>query len=190
MNQTENKITTKQLKLNPKEQAFIREYVKDFNGAKAATRAGYSKKTAEVKASQLLRKVNIQNILSEMTKKFEDDAELKVKDLQRHLRKIIEAKVTDFIHFNESGVSFVKNSDEFPPEVAGVLQSVTVVENHNQDGNMTLRSSVKLHDKLKAIELYGKTIGAFLDRVEHLGNGPVIIMLPEEDQEGKVWPRP
>ena len=183
-------MSKKERELNPKEQAFIREYVKDFNGTKAATRAGYSAKTANEQGARLLAKVSIQNALSKMTEQFEEDAELKVKDLQRHLRKIIEAKVTDFIHFNESGVSFVKNSDEFPPEVAGVLQSITVVENHSQDGNMTLRSSVKLHDKLKAIELYGKTIGAFLDRVEHLGNGPVIIMLPEEDQEGKVWPRP
>jgi len=176
--------------MNPKEQAFVREYVKDFNGKKAAIRAGYSAKTAESKASQLLRKVNVQNALQSILQRAEEKAELKLEDLQRHLQKIIEAKVTDFVHFNESGVSFVKNSDEFPREVAGVLQSVTVIENHTQDGSMTLRSSVKLHDKLKAIELYGKTIGAFLDRVEHTGSGPVIIMLPDEDQEGKVWPKP
>ncbi len=41
--------------LNPKRLAFCREYVKDRNGTQAATRAGYSPKTASTQAEQLLR---------------------------------------------------------------------------------------------------------------------------------------
>ena len=35
--------------MTPKQAAFVSEYVIDYNGAKAAERAGYSKKTAAVK---------------------------------------------------------------------------------------------------------------------------------------------
>ncbi len=39
--------------LSPRRERFCQEYVKDLNGTQAAIRAGYSPKTATVKASQL-----------------------------------------------------------------------------------------------------------------------------------------
>lgn len=42
-------------KMVPKVRAFINEYLKDFNGTKAAIRAGYSPKSAHVKACTLLK---------------------------------------------------------------------------------------------------------------------------------------
>ncbi len=46
-------------KLTIKEKTFIREYCKDFNGTRAAIKAGYSKKSAGVIASQNLNRLNI-----------------------------------------------------------------------------------------------------------------------------------
>ena len=40
--------------LNPKQQSFVEEYLKDLNGAQAAIRAGYSPNRAEQTASRLL----------------------------------------------------------------------------------------------------------------------------------------
>jgi phage terminase small subunit len=45
--------------LSFKQAAFVREYLKDFNGTQAAIRAGYSEKTAESQASTLLRNPKI-----------------------------------------------------------------------------------------------------------------------------------
>jgi phage terminase small subunit len=52
--------------LNPKQQAFIAEYLKDFNGKQAAIRAGYSKKgdVAKTAASELLTIPNVQQEIS------------------------------------------------------------------------------------------------------------------------------
>ncbi len=44
--------------------AFVREYGKDFNGSKAAVRAGYSPKGASVQANRLLKMPSIRRILS------------------------------------------------------------------------------------------------------------------------------
>jgi hypothetical protein len=52
--------------LRPKQQAFIREYLKDRNGAAAAVRAGYSAHTAKVIASRLTAQVNIRAAIDEM----------------------------------------------------------------------------------------------------------------------------
>jgi Terminase small subunit len=50
-------------KLNPKQQSFVNEYLKDKNGTQAAIRAGYSKHTAPEIASRLLRNVKVQKAL-------------------------------------------------------------------------------------------------------------------------------
>jgi phage terminase small subunit len=42
------------MELNPRYLAFCEEYIKDHNGAQAAIRAGYSRRTANVQASKLL----------------------------------------------------------------------------------------------------------------------------------------
>lgn len=45
--------------LTPKQEAFVREYLIDLNGTQAAIRAGYSPKTANEQAAQLLAKLSI-----------------------------------------------------------------------------------------------------------------------------------
>ncbi len=60
--------------LSDKQKAFVREYLKDSNGKQAAIRAGYSPKTAESKASQLLRLVKVRALLEEKTKPLDENA--------------------------------------------------------------------------------------------------------------------
>ena len=63
-------------KLNPKQEAFCREYVIDSNGKQAAIRAGYSKKTAEVQASRMLSYVKVQEYIQSMRDKATSKTEL------------------------------------------------------------------------------------------------------------------
>ena len=44
---------------NKRHETFCQEYAKDYNGAAAAVRAGYSERCAAAQASRLLRNVNI-----------------------------------------------------------------------------------------------------------------------------------
>ncbi|MGM9544521.1 MAG: terminase small subunit [Romboutsia timonensis] len=52
--------------LNEKQKQFCNEYIIDFNGTQAAIRSGYSKKTANEQAAQLLAKLSIQTYLKEL----------------------------------------------------------------------------------------------------------------------------
>lgn len=53
-------------KLNEKQKAFCREYIKDFNATQAATRAGYSKRTGSRHAHRLLKKAEILAYIEEL----------------------------------------------------------------------------------------------------------------------------
>jgi phage terminase small subunit len=49
--------------LNNKQQAFISEYLTDYNATQAAIRAGYSKRSASSIGEELLRKPEINNVI-------------------------------------------------------------------------------------------------------------------------------
>ena len=55
-------------KLNDKQVFFCKEYIVDFNATQAAIRTGYSEKTANRIASQLLSKLDIQELIAEYVK--------------------------------------------------------------------------------------------------------------------------
>ena len=59
--------------LNDRKRNFIREYVTDHHGAQAAIRAGYSKKGASSKASQLLANVNIKRHIRRLERQITND---------------------------------------------------------------------------------------------------------------------
>ena len=50
-------------KLTPKQEAFVEEYVKDYNGAGACRRAGYKEKYADRVALQLLEKKHVRDAI-------------------------------------------------------------------------------------------------------------------------------
>lgn len=50
--------------LPPKQRKLVIEYLRDLHQRNAAIRAGYSEKTAEVQASQLLRKLKVQQAVN------------------------------------------------------------------------------------------------------------------------------
>ena len=51
--------------LNPRQQRFVQEYLVDFNATQAAIRAGYSRKTARIQASQMLRNDKVQKLVAQ-----------------------------------------------------------------------------------------------------------------------------
>ena len=69
----------KKPKLTKKQQMFVKEYIKDLNATQAAIRAGYSAKTANAMASQMLAKLNIQDAvkieMDKRSKRVEIDAD-------------------------------------------------------------------------------------------------------------------
>jgi len=66
----------KELQLNTQQKHFCIEYLKDWNGAQAAIRAGYSKKAAKEQSSRLLTNANIQEEIKEQIRQFLDKAKV------------------------------------------------------------------------------------------------------------------
>lgn len=142
--------------LNPKQQAFVNEYVKDFNGTQAAIRAGYSKKTANEQAAQLLAKLSIQQAVKGFQQKVAQNTEVTVESLILELKKIAFSDVGKYL---EPG-NEVTDIAALPPEVRAAVASVkkTVTE---FDGGSKTSVGFTLHSKLQAIEMLAKHLGFY-----------------------------
>ena len=74
------------MKLTPKQKAFVREYkANGGNGTQAAIKAGYSENTADVIATENLRKPSIREALEKEEKKLQEKYEYTIDDMVREL---------------------------------------------------------------------------------------------------------
>lgn len=100
--------------LNEKQKQFCNEYLIDFNGAQAAIRAGYSKKTANRIASRLLSNVDIQAYLKELIENRNERVKITQDEV---IRDIIEVKnrcmqKAPVMRFDKEDKKYVQVTDE------------------------------------------------------------------------------
>lgn len=150
-------------KLNPLQERFAQEYVIDLNATQAAIRAGYSEKTAGVQACKLLKNVNIQDLIQKAMDKRGQRTEITQDRVLKEIGIIAFAKMGDVATWNPSGVTF-KDSSELTADALASIQFVK--ETTNEFGGSL---EIKQYDKLRALELLGKHLKLFTEKVEHSG---------------------
>lgn len=142
-------------KLTPKQRRFIDEYLIDLNATQAAIRAGYSEKTAYSIGLQNLKKLEIQAEIQKRRNRLQNKLEITQERVLQELAAIAFANGADYAKVVNSGllptVEMIP-TDELPPEKLPAIAGIKA----NQYG-----VEVKLHDKVKALELLGKYLGTF-----------------------------
>lgn len=150
-------------RLTDKQKCFVDQYLIDLNATQAAIRAGYSKKTAEAQASRLLTKVNIQESIRTRQLKLQEKAELTQEMVVNELKKIGFSDMKKYVTWGPGGVT-LKDSSELEDEDAACISEVS--ESKAITGGSI---KFKLHDKVKSLELLGKHLGMFADRIDLQG---------------------
>lgn len=153
-------------KLSAKRQRFVDEYCVDFNGTQAAIRAGYSANSANMQAARLLANDNVRKALDEKRLEIAESNKLKVSDVIDELRNIAFSDITQVLSFNNSKAK-VKSSRKLSEDAKKTIASVSQTQNG---------LTVKMHDKVKALELLGRYLNIFTDRVEVEGCGLGLIL--------------
>ena len=142
-------------KLTPKQRRFIDEYLIDLNATQAAIRAGYSEKTAYSIGLQTLKKLEIQAEIQKRRNRLQSKLEITQERVLQELAAIAFANGADYAKVVNSGllptVEMIP-TEELPPEKLPAIAGIKA----NQYG-----VEVKLHDKVKALELLGKYLGTF-----------------------------
>lgn len=138
--------------LEPLQNAFCEEYVKDHKPRQAAIRAGYKETTAAAQASKLLKNDNVRARINELEAAKRRLYKANRDEILAELTKIAFLDIkTQFEHINEHGVT-LKAFEELD---GTVLSSVN--EKRDKEGNPFIE--VKFHDKMRAIETLLKYTG-------------------------------
>lgn len=150
-------------KLNDKQEMFCLEYLVDLNATQAAIRAGYSEKTANRIASQLLSKLDIQERISELKSKRNERVEINSDWVLSQLVDIHNLDVVDIL----DNVGNFKPIVDWPKPWRIYLSGFDLTELNVGDTETTVRK-IKWPDKVKNLELIGKHVDvqAFKEKVD------------------------
>jgi len=88
-------------KLTPKQEMFCKEYLVDLNATQAATRAGYSEKTAQEQAARLLSNVIIQAEIQARMEKRVDRTEITQDKVLMELAILAFSDLADYLDIIE-----------------------------------------------------------------------------------------
>ena len=163
-------------KLTEKQRRFVDEYLIDLNATQAAIRAGYSVKTAREQASQNLTKLNIQQAISEKMAERSKRTGVNQDRIVLELAKIAFVNAADVIDSDDATIKAGATADD-----TAAIQSVKVKVIPTKEGEGVERE-IRLNDKLKALELLGKHLGMWNDKLDVNLNIPVVIS-GEDDLE-------
>jgi phage terminase small subunit len=157
--------------LTPKQQRFCEEYIVDLNATQAAIRAGYSKKTAGSQGHDLLKKPEIQNFVSSLAEARSEKTKITAENVLRELSLMGFANMQDYMTVQENGTAFVDLSQLTRDQAAAIQEIVTdeYWEGRGEDAVPVKKIKFKLADKRGSLELLGKHLVLFGDKVTHDG---------------------
>ena len=167
-------------KLTAKQQRFCDEYLIDLNATQAAIRAGYSKKTANEQGARLLVNVSIQKKIFELQKEREKRTEITQDSVLHELALIALAKASDYARVVEKAAmvevdgNMVPVLDEDGNQVKYRTVEPILTDELTEDQKKAIAVikkgrdgfEIKPYSKIQALELLGKHLGMFTEKVE------------------------
>ncbi|MCT7911661.1 terminase small subunit [Arcobacter lacus] len=147
------------LKLTPKQKLFCDYYLISLNATEASIKAGYSKKTAKEIGAENLTKPNIKEYLQNSMNKRAEKLEITADKVIGEIAKLAFANTTDILEITDTSIK-IKDLSKLDTSCISSAEEV-----FDKDG-CRVGVKVKLHDKTKNLELLGRHLGLFKDKVE------------------------
>lgn len=166
--------------LTQKQENFCLEYIKSGNGSgayrKAYDASGMTDEAVNVEASRLLDNPKIILRLDDLRDKAEAKSLVTVGKILRELHTLATVDIRQA--FDEQGN--LKAIKDLPEDVARAIASIESFEEYSGRGDkrdpVGYTRKIRMVDKIRALELCGKHLKMFTDKVEHTApeGGPVI----------------
>ena len=149
--------------LTPKQKLFVDEYLIDLNATQAAIRAGYRPDNAEQMGYQLLQKTSVSDAISKAMAERSRRTGINQDRILMELAKIALVNPANVVDFDEATIL-----DSALPEDLAAVASVKVKRFPTKEGE-GIEREIKFYDKTKALNLAGRHLGMFKDKLEISG---------------------
>lgn len=167
--------------LTDKQSQFAREYIIDFNATRAAIRAGYSEASAKSIACDLMAIPNVHDAIEAEMEKRTRRTHVTADRVIKELARVAFSDFRNFAKWDAGGVDLIDSSALSDDDSACVEE---VGETISAQGAKSMK--LKLHSKIRALELLGKHTGAFNLDDEEKGKDLLIkLAYALDDKESK-----
>lgn len=160
-------------KLTDKQKKFIDEYLVDLNATQAAIRAGYKEKAAYRTGAENLRKPQIQEEIQKRMEERQRRTEITQDMVLQELAAIAFARVTDYVSVM-GGMAQVKDTDQLSDSQIAAIAGIKETQNGIE---------VKLGSKEKTLELLGRHLGMWNDKLDVAGDMDMKIVVDYGDED-------
>lgn len=162
--------------MTKKQKRFVEEYLIDLNATQAAIRAGYSPDTAQEQSSRLLSNVMIKTAVAKAMAERSKRTGINQDRVLQELARIGFARITDIMDPATARIREDASNDDL-----ACIQSVKIKPNE-----WGTEREVKLCDKKAALELLGRHLGMWNDKLDLKGVEGVVIVndIPKPDDTG------
>lgn len=172
-------------KLNDRQKRFCDEYLVDLNATQAAIRAGYTAKYANTNAFKLLQNTAIKEYIQQRQTERAERTEITQDMVLRELAIIAFSNAADYASVIEKEGT---DEDGNPVKYRTVEPVLTGDLSDNQKKALAVIKKgrdgfeIKPYDKVRALELLGKHLGMFTEKVDLTGqvNNPFAGMSTED----------
>ncbi len=155
-------------RLTPKQAIFYGEYIKDFNGTRAALAIGVSEKSAAVFAARMLRNDKVAAAIEAWKERQQQRLEITAERVLDELRKLATFDSRNLYDKQGNRIPVHLLDDVTAAAVAAVEDETT--ETIVEDRKTVRRNQrIKMADKGQNLERLGRYFKLFTDRLEHDG---------------------
>lgn len=166
-------------KLSKKQQAFVDEYLIDLNATQAAIRAGYKRSEyTDTNASKLLENTRIAEEVEKRMAERSKRTGINQDRVVQEIAKLAFVNAADVIDVDTATVL-----PDAKPEDLACIQSVKI-KRTTKGKNVIEEREVRFYDKKGSLELLGRHLGMFKDKLEIDAEADVTIIddLGDDDE--------
>lgn len=146
--------------MTAKQKRFCEEYLIDLNATQAAIRAGYSAASAQQIATENLSKPVIKARIEEAMAERSRRTGVTSDRVVRELARVAFVNADDLIDTSNATIRDTASEDD------RACISAVKVKISSGENSSTVEREIRMYDKLRALELLGKHLGMFTDKVE------------------------
>ncbi len=144
-------------KLNPRQERFVSEYLKDGNGTQAAIRAGYATSSAAVHAHRLLHNKRVLDKVRAHQNRVQRATEVTVERVVRELEAVAFSDPLYLFDRKSNLLPF----DKIPKEARRAIKLLEVQESVKGGRRIRTLKKVVLEDRIPAVIALAKYLGMF-----------------------------
>lgn len=158
---------------------FITEYLKNGQNGRAAYLKAKPKvklSTAGTEAEKLLKKPEFQEALEKSREKIIEKTGMSREKWMNILCDVAELDITEFLCDDNGDIDLIQNWKEKAGKHA--IEAMDTRTTTLESGQVVRRVFIKKENKLKALEVIGKSLGYLTDKVEHSGSVSIVVEDP------------